>query len=61
MKPVCYLFDEPSNGLDEKTKERLLQYLTGNAKTYLIVSHDRDFIEKTTDKVYLLEKGSIYS
>ncbi|MGB9710503.1 MAG: energy-coupling factor ABC transporter ATP-binding protein [Thermodesulfovibrio sp.] len=59
MRPVCYLLDEPSNGLDEKTKERLLQYLTNNAKTYVVVSHDKDFIEQATDKVYLLKNGMI--
>lgn len=59
MKPICYLLDEPSNGLDEKTRETLLNHLTGNAKTYLIVSHDRDFIEKATDKVYFLQEGRI--
>jgi|YelNatPaOPRAMG01_1025707.scaffolds.fasta_scaffold12112_6 cobalt/nickel transport system ATP-binding protein len=59
MRPVCFLLDEPSSGLDEKTTERLLEYLNTNAKTYLIVSHDKDFIEKATDKVYFIEKGRI--
>jgi cobalt/nickel transport system ATP-binding protein len=59
MRPVCFLLDEPSSGLDEKTTERLLEYLNTNAKTYLIVSHDKDFIEKSTDKVYFIEKGRI--
>lgn len=59
MKPVCYLLDEPSAGLDEKTTERLLHYLTGNANTYLLVSHDKEFIKKATEKVYVLENGRI--
>lgn len=59
MKPVCYLLDEPSSGLDENTTERLLHYLKNNTKTYLLVSHDRDFITKATDKVYILDSGKI--
>uniref|UniRef100_A0A7C4EPN3 ABC transporter ATP-binding protein n=1 Tax=Thermodesulfovibrio aggregans TaxID=86166 RepID=A0A7C4EPN3_9BACT len=61
MNPICFLLDEPSSGLDEKTTERLLEYLKTNTKTYLVVSHDKDFIEKTTDKVYFLEKGKFLS
>lgn len=59
MKPICYLLDEPSSGLDERTTERVLNYLRENAKTYLIVSHDRDFIKRATDKIYILEHGKI--
>lgn len=61
MNPVCFLLDEPSSGLDENTAKRLLDYLKHNAKTYLIVSHDRDFLKEATDKVYMLDKGEIFS
>ncbi len=61
MNPFCFLLDEPSSGLDEKTTERLLEYLKTNTKTYLVVSHDKDFIGKATDKVCFLEKGRILS
>lgn len=61
MNPVCYLLDEPSTGLDEKTTQRVLQYLTGNANTYLVVSHDKDFIKKVADKIYVLENGKIFT
>jgi cobalt/nickel transport system ATP-binding protein len=57
MRPLCYLLDEPSSGLDEATTQRLLYYLKGNANIYLIISHDRDFIGQATEKVYVLEKG----
>jgi cobalt/nickel transport system ATP-binding protein len=59
MKPMCYLLDEPSAGLDEYTTDRFLNYLKSNARTYLIVSHDKEFISKATDKVYLLKDGNI--
>jgi len=57
MRPLCYLLDEPSSGLDETTTRRFLDHLKSNANVYLIVSHDRDFIGQATDKVYVLEKG----
>jgi cobalt/nickel transport system ATP-binding protein len=59
MKPLCYLLDEPSSGLDENTTERLLKFLKNNTKTYLLVSHDRNFITRATDKIYILDNGKI--
>jgi len=59
MNPICYLLDEPSSGLDEETTERLLNYLRNNTKTYLLVSHDKDFINKATDKIFVLEPNKI--
>lgn len=59
MKPVCFLLDEPSAGLDEETTRRLLNYLKKEAHTYLIVSHDRDFIEEATEKIYLLKDKTL--
>ncbi|HHW20273.1 MAG TPA: ABC transporter ATP-binding protein [Thermodesulfovibrio thiophilus] len=59
MNPICYLLDEPSSGLDEETTERLLNYLRNNAQTYLLVSHDKDFINKATDKIFVLEPNKI--
>ncbi|MCX7988018.1 MAG: energy-coupling factor ABC transporter ATP-binding protein [Thermodesulfovibrio sp.] len=59
MKPVCFLLDEPSTGLDEDTTEKLLNYLKANTKTLLIVSHDKSFLNKIADKIYLLEQGKI--
>lgn len=59
MKPICYLLDEPSAGLDEDTVQRLLNYLRNNAGTYIVVSHDRNFIESATEKILILEKGKL--
>lgn len=59
MKPTCYLLDEPSAGLDEDTVQRLLNYLRNNAGTYIVVSHDRNFIESATEKILILEKGKL--
>lgn len=59
MRPKVYLLDEPTAGLDEVYKERLHRFLRDNAETYLIVSHDDDFLEETCEKIYYLEDGKL--
>jgi cobalt/nickel transport system ATP-binding protein len=59
MQPACYLLDEPVAGLDEATTERFLHYLREHADTYMIIAHDRNFLESATDKIYELRDGSI--
>ncbi|MCS7280890.1 MAG: energy-coupling factor ABC transporter ATP-binding protein [Desulfobacterota bacterium] len=57
MKPICYMLDEPSAGLDEFYTEKVLRFLTENAKTYVVVSHDRTLIETVSNKVFVLREG----
>ncbi|GAQ94739.1 cobalt/nickel transport system ATP-binding protein [Thermodesulfovibrio aggregans] len=59
MNPVCYLLDEPNAGLDENTSGKVLNYLKRNANTYIVVSHDRDFIEAVAEKIYFLKDGKL--
>ena len=59
MHPECYLLDEPVAGLDEATTERFLNYLREHADTYMIIAHDRKFLERATDKIYELRDGKI--
>jgi cobalt/nickel transport system ATP-binding protein len=61
MHPDCYLLDEPATGLDEATTEKLLKYLKENTETYIIITHDRDFLRHTTDKIYVLKDGHMKS
>ena len=44
--------DEPTNHLDIKSKNVLKQALQQFEGTLIIVSHDRDFLQGLTDKVY---------
>lgn len=60
MDPICYLLDEPSSGLDEETKRKLINFLNDHVKTCLIVSHDKEFLKETVDKIYILKNKSIY-
>jgi cobalt/nickel transport system ATP-binding protein len=59
MRPECYLLDEPTDGLDADKVRLLLEYLRENSKTYLISSHDREFLRAAVDSVYELKDGAI--
>ena len=53
LKPVnVLLMDEPTNHLDIKSKNVLKQALKKYEGTLILVSHDRDFLQGMTEKVY---------
>lgn len=59
MAPKVLLLDEPSAGLDEATKHRLIHTLKSLDISYVIVSHEFDFLSEVTDKIYTLRNGRI--
>ena len=59
MDPEVLLLDEPTNGLDEETEERITDILRKLALSYIFISHNFDFLSKTTDKIYAMSKGKI--
>lgn len=59
MKPEVLILDEPSTGLDEDTVKLLINILRDSEFTYLIASHNRDFLSETTDTLYRLEQGKV--
>ncbi|MBN2706096.1 MAG: ABC transporter ATP-binding protein [Deltaproteobacteria bacterium] len=59
MEPRMLLLDEPSAGLDNATKRRLIDILRELKISYMIVSHELDFLSQVVDKVYLLHEGQI--
>ncbi len=53
LQPLNVLvMDEPTNHLDMKSKNVLKQALKSFAGTLIVVSHDRDFLQGLTNKVY---------
>lgn len=60
LKPInVLLMDEPTNHLDIASKNVLKQALKKFEGTLVIVSHDRDFLEGLTDKVYEFKNQTI--
>ena len=56
-KPTILLLDEPTNHLDIETMEWLEGFLNKYNGTILVVSHDRYFLDKVTNKTILIENG----
>ena len=59
MEPEILLLDEPINGLDIKTRANLSKILSGLDLSYLLVSHDFDFLVETVDAIYTMRDGKI--
>jgi ATP-binding cassette subfamily F protein uup len=53
-EPNVLFLDEPTNDLDIETLTQLEDLLDGWPGTLLVVSHDRYFLERTTDTVHAL-------
>ena len=52
------LLDEPDNYLDVPSKRWLEEVITATKKTVLFISHDRELLENTANKIVTLEQGS---
>ncbi|MFO7839582.1 MAG: ABC transporter ATP-binding protein [Desulfosalsimonadaceae bacterium] len=61
MDPEVLLMDEPTTGLDEATRERIITVLNKLDKTLLIASHEYDFLARTTKDIYKMEAGRMVS
>ncbi len=59
MKPDCYLLDEPTLGLDKRSESVFLEYLKKYADTYIVITHDTDFLKNATDIIYLIKDEKI--
>lgn len=59
MEPRVLLLDEPTTGLDEATNRRIIDILNHLEISYIIVSHEYDFLALTTEHIYSMSGGSI--
>jgi len=59
MKPSVLLMDEPTNDLDHEARERLLDVLSGLDMSFLLISHDWDFLARLCNRFYALEDGQL--
>lgn len=59
MRPEALFLDEPTNGLDPETRERIITILNGLDASLIIISHDWDFLDQTTKDYLTIEKGRL--
>ncbi len=59
-KPSLILLDEPTNHLDIESIQWLENFLQGYTGGLLMVSHDRDFLDRVTNRSIEIVSGKIY-
>lgn len=58
-QPDVLLLDEPTNFLDQEHVNWLAAYLAGLENAFLVVSHDRAFLERAVNRVCDVDHGKI--
>jgi ATP-binding cassette subfamily F protein uup len=59
LEPDILLLDEPTNHLDLEVIEWLENYLQSYNGAMVVISHDRKFLEKISNKVFWIRAGQI--
>jgi cobalt/nickel transport system ATP-binding protein len=59
MRPRVLLLDEPTAGLDETARERIVRLLKGLEVGYLMISHDKEVLAETCTRMLRLSGGRI--
>ena len=57
--PDVLLLDEPTNHLDFNAVEFLEEYLARSRRAYLVVTHDRRFLDRVAEEIVDLENGRL--
>jgi cobalt/nickel transport system ATP-binding protein len=59
MKPEMLILDEPTTCLDEEACDRIAQVLLDCSLPYIVVAHDRAFLERVVTETIRLKDGRI--
>lgn len=59
--PDLLILDEPTNHLDHETVEWLEEYLARYTGAVLLVTHDRYFLDRVTNRIFELDNGKLFS
>lgn len=59
FKPDILILDEPTNHLDADTIEWLEDYLARYTGVLLLVTHDRYFLDRVTDRIFEVDRGTV--
>ncbi len=57
--PDYFILDEPTNHLDIATVRRLENTIAADRRGYLIVSHDRYFLDRVATRIWELDRGTL--
>ncbi len=61
FKPDILILDEPTNHLDADTIEWLEDYLRRYTGALLLVTHDRYFLDRVTNRIFEIDHGAVQS
>ncbi|NEO54888.1 MAG: ABC-F family ATP-binding cassette domain-containing protein [Okeania sp. SIO3B5] len=59
--PDVLLMDEPTNHLDAMSVEWLQSYLNSFSGGILLITHDRYFLDKVTNKIIEIDRGDLFT
>ncbi|KKB38520.1 ABC-F family ATP-binding cassette domain-containing protein [Bacillus thermotolerans] len=59
--PDLLILDEPTNHLDYETIRWLEDYLSKYTGALLLVTHDRYFLDRVTNRIFELDRGRLYT
>jgi ATP-binding cassette subfamily F protein uup len=59
FKPDILILDEPTNHLDADTIEWLEDYLKRYSGALLLVTHDRYFLDRVTNRIFEIDRGAV--
>jgi cobalt/nickel transport system ATP-binding protein len=59
MEPEVLLLDEPTAGLDNQVKDKLVNIMNSLDIPYFVISHEFDFVNAVTDRIFSMENGKI--
>ena len=59
LEPLALILDEPTAGLDPDTEERIVGLLDTIDLPFLIISHDRPFLARTSRRTLMLQAGRL--
>lgn len=60
-EPNLLLLDEPTNHLDIASIEFLERFLSTFTGTIMVISHDRSFLQRTTNRIIELDLGKLHT
>ncbi len=60
-EPDVLLIDEPTNHLDAMSVEWLQSYLNSYRGAILLITHDRYFLDRVTNRIIEIDRGDLYT